>query len=301
MLHFLPGPIKGSLGAALVILNTILLFIPFICMTLIKVILRIPALQKQLSGVLISIASFWIYINTQIMKLTLNIEWKINITEPLDQNQWYLVSCNHQSWADICIMQSVLLNKTPFLKFFLKQELIWVPLLGAVWWACDYPFMKRYSKKQLQENPNLRGIDISTTQKACEKFKEMPTAIMNFFEGTRFTPAKHSAQNSPYKHLLKPKGGGAAIALKSMNGYINKILDMSIAYDATNISLWGFLSGKVKKIFIQIQLIPIAEKWLTGDYQNDPAFRKAFQEWINQIWYEKDQGLEQLKAQLHRE
>lgn len=91
------------------------------------------------------------------------------------------------------------------LKFFLKKELIWVPFLGLAWWALDFPFMKRYSRKFLAANPHLAGKDLESTKKACEKFKHTPVSVMNFVEGTRFTPEKHQRKNSPYAHLLPPR------------------------------------------------------------------------------------------------
>src|SRR3546814_9530339 len=109
-------------------------------------------------------------------------------------------------------------RRIPLLKFFLKQELIKVPLLGLAWWALDFPFRKRFTRAEIEANPSLKGKDLETTRKACEKFKEMPTSVMNFFEGTRFTQAKHDQQQSPYEFLLKPKAGGTAFALSAMDG-----------------------------------------------------------------------------------
>jgi len=85
-----------------------------------------------------------------------------------------------------------------------------VPVIGLAWWALDFPFMKR------GRGHGARHSDLKTTREACEKFKRIPTTVINFVEGTRFTPAKHAAQNSPYRHLLKPKIGGLGIALATM-------------------------------------------------------------------------------------
>ena len=104
----------------------------------------------------------------------------------------------------------------PFLKFFLKKELIWVPILGIAWWALDFPFMKRYSAAVLKKRPHLRGKDIEITRQACKKFKSLPVSIMNFVEGTRFTREKHDKQKSPFTHLLKPKAGGIGFVLSTM-------------------------------------------------------------------------------------
>lgn len=67
----------------------------------------------------------------------------------------------------------------------------------------DFPFMRRYSQLFLLKYPHLKGKDIEITKKACQKYKDLPVSIMNFVEGTRFTPEKHKKQESPYKNLLK--------------------------------------------------------------------------------------------------
>ena len=100
---------------------------------------------------------------------------------------WYLVSSNHQSWVDILVLQRVFHGRIPFLKFFLKRELIWVPVIGLAWWALDFPFMQRGG------GHGARRGDLEATREACEKFKRIPTSVINFVEGTRFTPAKQRA------------------------------------------------------------------------------------------------------------
>ena len=93
------------------------------------------------------------------------------------------------------------------MKFFLKKELMWVPVLGIAWWALDYPFMKRYSRQFVEKHPELKGKDMETTRKFCAKFKNSPVTVLNFLEGTRFNNEKHAKQNSPFAHLLLPKAG----------------------------------------------------------------------------------------------
>ena len=144
--------------------------------------------------------------------------------ESLHPRGWYLVSSNHQSWVDILVLQRIFHGHIPFLKFFLKQELIWVPVIGLAWWALDFPFMKR------GKGQGARQSDLKSTREACEKFKRIPTSVINFVEGTRFTPAKHAKQASPYRHLLKPKIGGLGIALATMGEQFEALLDVTIVY-----------------------------------------------------------------------
>jgi 1-acyl-sn-glycerol-3-phosphate acyltransferase len=295
MLSFLPGPIKGTLILLIVITQT-LFFLPFLLFaSLVKLVFPIPFLKKWMTKFAIGVATTWVAINSALFPLFHKIKWIVTGTEVLSMDEWYLVNCNHQSWADIPVVQKVLNRKVPMLKFFLKQELIWVPILGICWWALDFPFMKRYSPQQVAKNPSLAGKDLETTRKACEKFKFTPVSIFNFLEGTRLTPEKHAKQASPFRHLLKPKAGGAAFVLGSMGDQLNKMLDISIIYPHSRSNIWDLLCGKVPTVVADIRVINIPPQFLGKDYANDAAFKAEFQAWLNTLWEEKDKHLEDLK------
>jgi 1-acyl-sn-glycerol-3-phosphate acyltransferase len=213
--------------------------------------------------------------------------------DDLDLNGWYLVVSNHQSWVDILVLQTVFNRKIPFLKFFLKKELIWVPFLGLAWWALDFPFMQRYSKKFLQKNPHLRGNDLERTRRACEKFKTTPVSVMNFVEGTRFSRKKQKAQGSEFKKLLKPRAGGVAFVLGAMGDCINKVVNVTIVYPGGADTFWGFISGRVRHIIIDVEVLPVTEE-LIGDYFNNQEFRGDFCDWVNRLWQEKDSKIQDL-------
>ena len=194
--------------------------------------------------VLLWIAEAWISCNSAWMALTQRSEWDVSGLDELDYRSWYMVSCNHQSWVDILVLQHLLNRRIPLLKFFLKQQLIWVPVMGLAWWALDFPFMRRHSEQYLKKHPEMRGKDQETTRRACEKFALVPTSVMNFLEGTRFTPAKHARQQSPYAHLLKPKAGGMALALNAMGDKFQAILDVTIVYPDGRPTFWQFPAGQ---------------------------------------------------------
>ena len=207
-----------------------------------------------------------------------------------------MVVANHQSWLDILVLQKIFHGKIPFLKFFLKKELIWVPFLGLTWWALDFPFMKRYTKSFLKKHPHLKGKDVEITQKACAKFKNMPVSVMNFLEGTRFTPEKSSRQQSPFAHLLKPKAGGIAFVLAAMGEQMHQMLNVTIAYPGGIRNIWQFLCGNVKEIRVRVESLPIDPE-LIGDYFTDKKFRVTFQNHLNVMWAEKDALLATLMYQ----
>jgi 1-acyl-sn-glycerol-3-phosphate acyltransferase len=170
--------------------------------------------------------------------------------------------------------------------------------MGINWWALEFPFMKRYSKEFLEKNPHLKGKDMETTRQTCEKYKHTPVAIFNFMEGTRFTSAKHARQKSPYKHLLKPKSGGAAFTLEAMDGLIDKLVNITIVYDeGTPMDYWSFMCGKVNKATIHVEEIKIPQELLKGDYTNDPEFRVQFQNWISDLWLDKDKLIDKIKSE----
>ncbi|MDO6486352.1 acyltransferase [Colwellia sp. 6_MG-2023] len=294
MLNLLPAPFLGLLSFIFYALNTIFWVVPIVIFSLFKALIPLNFSQKIFSYLLDLMASNWVAINTINQKLFTKVKLHVTGLEELSTKDWYLVLANHQSWVDIIVLQRILHGKIPFLKFFLKRELLYVPILGLAWWALDFPFMKRYSQSFLKKNPHLRGKDLETTRKACEKFKHKPVSVMSFIEGTRFTQAKHDKQNSPFNHLLKPKAGGVAFVLDAMGEYLTTIVDVTIYYPDGIPSFWDFLCGRVKDVYIEINTFDINSE-LSGDYMNDRAHKIVFQKWLTQFWHEKDARLLNLK------
>jgi 1-acyl-sn-glycerol-3-phosphate acyltransferase len=297
MLDFLPAPLRGALAVLLILINT-LLFLPLLLLVaLAKLIIPVRPFRKACTIALNTIAWYWIGFNNTLVKLLHRVEWDVRGAEKLSKEHWYFVTCNHQSWADIPAIQFVLNSKIPLLKFFLKKQLIWVPLLGVAWWALDFPFMHRHTKEQIAKRPELKGKDIEATKAACEKFRYTPVTIFNFMEGTRFTPEKHQRQNSPYKHLLKPRAGGTAFVFGAMGEMIHTMLDVTIVYPGGRPGIWDYLCGRVRKIVIDIRTREVPERFLGMDYENNREVRVDFQRWVSEIWAEKDQRIETLLAE----
>lgn len=290
MFSFLPAAVIGKISFVLYVLNTIIWLIPIVIFSLLKALIPFSWWRKFFSILLDQMASNWVAVNTLLQRLFTKTEIKVSGLDQLSMKEWYLVISNHQTWVDILILQRVLHNKIPFLKFFLKKELIYVPLLGLAWWALDFPFMKRYSQAFLRKNPHLKGEDLKTTRKACAKFKYKPVSVMNFIEGTRFTEEKYQQQQSPYPHLLKPKAGGIAFVLDAMGEHLNKIVNVTIFYPEGIPSFNDFISGRVKSVEVVIETMPI-EKNLKGDYFNDRTTKIHFQKWVNQLWQDKEATL----------
>ena len=297
MLSFLPPVLRGVIAALLLALNTLFWCAPLFALALLKLVLPFRALRLALDPAIHGIATGWISGNSGWMRLTQPTRWDVAGTSDLAYAGWYLVQANHQSWVDIFVLQHTLNRRIPFLKFFLKQQLIWVPVMGLAWWALEFPFMKRHSPAALRANPALRDEDRETTRRACAKFSLVPTSVMNFPEGTRFTPAKHAAQASPYQHLLKPKAGALALSLHAMGEKFDSLIDVTIVYPHGRPSFWQFMCGRVPEIVMRVHRRPIPPAFCHGDYSADAAFRAQIHGWLADLWAEKDAEIERLLAE----
>ena len=290
--------LTGILTTILLLLNTLVLICPLLVFALLKLVL--PGRGRDYaSWAVMWVAETWSEIDKAIFALCIPTQWDIRGVENLRKDTSYLAVSNHQSWVDIPALIESLNRRTPFFKFFLKKELIWVPLLGLAWWGLDYPFMKRYSKAFLAKHPELKGKDLEITKAACELFKRQPVTVVNYLEGTRFSDAKRQAQQSPYRYLLKPKAGGVAFVLAALGDQLDALLDVTIVYPGNKApGFWDLLNGSISRVIIDIQVRELDPGLWAGDYENDPEFRQTVQAWVNQLWLDKDQRIEQLRGEM---
>ena len=218
-----------------------------------------------------------------------DIDWKHIDDVSLDK--WYLVISNHQSWTDIILLQSYLYGKIPPLKFFTKQQLIWVPGIGLAMYVLGFPYVKRVSKAQIKANPNLRNADRDNIAEACKGFKNHPTSILNFLEGTRRTSAKQLNQSSDYKNLLRPKIGGIEYVIKDMGDYLHKLIDVTIVYPDGTPTFWQFVKGECRSVKFVVSHHEIPKEVLVD---NDIERRSSLSGWIKTIWMQKDQQISEM-------
>jgi 1-acyl-sn-glycerol-3-phosphate acyltransferase len=294
MLTFLPAPLTGAIMLVVLIVHTVL-WASIVYVAIFLKILSPPGRARDAASRLTAwLAQQWAALNTVYVRWLLRIDWTVRIDAELSPKGQYLVCANHQSWNDIFVLMQTFGRKAPFFKFFIKQELIWVPVLGLCWWGLDYPFMKRYTAEQVARDPSLKGKDLETTRKACERYRNQPVLILNFLEGTRFTAAKQAKQQSPYRHLLKPKSGGFAFTLSALGERLNSLLDVTIVYPQGPQGFWAFLCGRVRSVVVEVKQLRIPADLFAGDYEADPEFRKRFQDWIAQLWADKDRRIGEL-------
>jgi 1-acyl-sn-glycerol-3-phosphate acyltransferase len=275
--------------ASLVLVLNILFHITFLLpLSLVKLVLPFRPVRLVIDAVLNAIAESWIGVNKFWMNTVGRTRWQVQGVDQLRYRGWYLVNCNHQSWVDILVLQWVFNRKIPLLKFFIKHELIYVPMMGLAWWALDFPFMKRRGGASAQK-------DLETARKACEKFKVIPTSVISFMEGTRFTPAKHDQQQSPYRHLLKPKTGGVAMSLETMGDLFDGLLDVTIVYPRGIPTFMDLMTGSLEEVIVTARLRPIPPELLSGA-RGQGVDRTQLQQWVNTLWEEKDAEIDQIKA-----
>ncbi|MFY9459190.1 acyltransferase [uncultured Aquabacterium sp.] len=280
--------VKALVASIVLAVNTVLIFSLMIPFALLKLVLPFQAVRRVTDVVLNGLASFWIAVNGVWMAAVGHTRWQVSGMEGFSPRGWYLVSSNHQSWVDILVLQKVFRGRIPFLKFFIKQELIYVPVIGLAWWALDFPFMKRRGGASAQK-------DLETARKACEKFKVIPTSVISFMEGTRFTQHKHDQQNSPYTHLLKPKTGGVGMALETMGDLFDCLVDVTIVYPKGVPTFTDLLTGHIEDIVVTVRQQPIP-KHLLVSADGRPADRSKVQAWINGLWQAKDAEIAQILA-----
>jgi len=181
------------------------------------------------------------------------------------------------------------------MKFFLKKELLWVPLLGIAWWALDFPFMKRYSREKLMKSPNYGA---RTSRPPSVPVKSLSIRLSRYSTSWKAhaSPEKHAQQPSPYRHLLKPRAGGTGFVLGAMGTKLQTMLDVTIVYPDGVGGIWDYLSGRIRRVVVHIDQKTIPPVFLGCNYNEDREFRINFQKWVTALWEEKDQRIESLYA-----
>ena len=286
--------IRGTLRYLQLIAITVFWGIPLYIVTLAKLLVPVTAWRDRCTLAVLWIARHWLNGILAACEQAGNIRWEIRGVEGLKRDARYMVLSNHKSWVDIIAIEQVLHGRIPYIAFFLKRQLLWLPIVGQACWALDFPFMKRHSPEYLAKHPEARADDLETTRQSCRKMASKPLSILNFAEGTRFTSLKHEQQGSPYRHLLKPKTGGMAFALSAMGNIFDSLLDVTVAYPERIPTMWDLLTGQIHDIVVDVRQRQIPAEFFEGDYLGDDDFRARFQAWVHELWLEKDELMEEL-------
>lgn len=273
-------------------------YVPFCILSVVKLIIPASGFRQQVTGVLVGIAEVWVRGNWEIVN-GLNLTWwEVRGVESIRSDESYLVISNHVSEVDILVALLVLGGRAPFMRFFLKHELIWMPVIGWACWALDFPFMKRFSKKYLERHPEKRGLDLEVARRACERFEGTPVSILNYVEGTRFRPSVYQRQKSPYGYLLKPKAGGVGLVFESMGEQLDAVLNVTVVYP-DGVSILRFLGGDMAQISVDVERIAVPERLLGRAYSTDREYRADLYAWLNNLWEEKDHLIERRLTEFY--
>lgn len=288
------GFLRGALNVLLLLVNLTFWFTLLALVLLARIVWPFGRWRRLCSQVMARIAELWGLCSIRILEVTTRAVWDVRIEAVLQRDANYLLLSNHVSWIDIFAVIRTLFGRIPLPRFFIKQELIWLPMIGAAAWALDFPFMKRYSAEYLEKHPEKRGTDLEATRRACERFRGLPVSIINYAEGTRFTPEKKLLQRSPYRHLLKPRIGGVGFVMASMGDCMSSALDVTVVYPEGETSWWEYIAGKRFRIAVVIREVPLPPGHGI-DESSDTVSRDTFRRWMEQIWREKDDIIESVK------
>jgi 1-acyl-sn-glycerol-3-phosphate acyltransferase len=282
--------LRGLLTVTLIVLNTLVACIPLYLMGLVRVALR-GAPRRRMNLFMDRIIDYWVGTNRLLFRAfrITRVDVRIEGETDLDRDHWYLVISNHQSWADILILQTTLWGRIPPIKFFTKQQLIWIPLLGVAMWLLGFPYVRRMSREQIAANPDLVTLDREATLAACQGFRDHPTTVLNFLEGTRFTPAKHAAQDARFRHLLNPKLGGMSYVVHSLSDRLHRVLDVTIRYPHGTPTFWHLMQGECREVEFVVRSLSLPPRVL-GAADAD-AVRAELAPWVEALWREKDARL----------
>jgi 1-acyl-sn-glycerol-3-phosphate acyltransferase len=289
--------LKGTIAIVFIAANTILCCVPIYLLALPRALIPITRARIAIDAGMTRVIDAWVGGNRLMLRALAitKIHVATNVEQPLARGRWYVVISNHQGWSDILVLQDTFLRRIPPLKFFVKRQLIWIPLLGVAMWLLGFPYVRRYSREALARDPSLRRHDQQATQRASETFKHRPTSVLNFMEGTRFTQAKHEYQQSKYRNLLMPKTGGFGYVVAALGHRVHQIVDVTIVYPNGAPSFWEFISGQCREVRVEISGRPVPATLLEGHEELPDATREELHSWVDELWSRKDQRIDELR------
>ncbi|MDO5768681.1 MAG: acetyltransferase [Psychrobacter sp.] len=252
---------------------------------------------------LIKITKYWINSNNAVINHALpHKDWRISLPDDLSENKQYLLVSNHQSWVDTSIVQYISQNRLPLTRFFTKFDLIYIPVVGQAFYFLDFPMMKRFSPKAIAKNPELRKQNLIAAERACRQLKDKPFALLNYLEGTRFTPEKKAEQQSPYQHLLKPRAGGLSLAINALGEQIDAILDITIVYPDGIPDYDDLWKGNIRRLGVEVTRLQMPDELfnaiMNGGYDRDETTKKMMFEWLEDIWHQKDERMTRMLSEF---
>ncbi len=87
-----------------------------------------------------------------------------------------------------------------------------------------------------------------------------------------------------------------SVALATMGEDFDALLDVTIAYPRGTPTFWDLLCGRMEEVVVRVTHRKIPPPLVGVADIGDPGFRRGVQEWIGQMWEEKDRLLDELLA-----
>ena len=261
--------IRAALVLTGITVNLLFWIAPLILIVIAQTIIRRDEFHHWCFRAVDRIYRTAVRIDSFFLKRVLGIEFIVHGAVPNDTSEQCIVVSNHRSWFDILVIQEVITGRGPILKFLIKRELVYVPVVGWICLALDFPRLNRGRDEAGREK------DFASVAAAASRVNETPCALMNFAEGTRFTIAKRDRLGSDYDHLLNPKTGGFRIMLGALSA---DILDITLVYPVDDITFWRCLSGELKSVEIFIDRYPRSSV-------EEPR------DWLDERWRQKEQRI----------
>ena len=281
--------LKGIITAIIAVALLLIAMLPVALLALLKLILPGAQAKRFVARLLSSFAEHWLMCGRWCYCLLHQPDWLRGLPESLSREKSYLVLANHKSWSDIPVLMFLLIGHVPFFRFLMKRVLVWLPVVGWGAWALDFPLLHRFSKAHLLAHPEDRQKDQDSLAELCASLQQQPATIIIFAEGTRFTEAKHAAQNSPYQHLLQPRSGGVSILLQGLGEQINQCLDFTLIYRG-DAGFWRFLTGELE-LRVELTTRDIPDTFTKNSAANELGHSARVKDWLSDMWAEKDQLL----------
>ena len=288
--------VRAALVLAYITCNLTFWIIPVLVLVVFKWLLPISSVRMGIYKVMAWIYRAAVQMDDWILFRVLKIQLDLTGIDQTYTGDFYLALCNHQSWSDIFILQHLLNRKTPIIKFLVKRELMYLPVVGLICWAYDFPLLNRGNQTIKSPDKSFRMNDSKTLSKSLARFLLSSATIMNFAEGTRFSPLKAKRQKSPYRYLLKPKAGGLIAIYKMMGQELAAVLDFTVVYDSPRPTFWRFIGGKIPRVKVHLDTIlseELKENFGMPESNFDPD---CVAEWINQRWEQKNRKIEHLSS-----
>ena len=270
--------VKAFLALTFITLNLAIWILPLAVLALVRLASPGERSRRAMAAIYraaVRLDDLWLNLMGTRWRLNSSGEAVGRLTLPRDEP--VLVICNHRSWADIFIVQSVIVRDGPIVVFLAKRELAWIPILGIIFLAFDFPILRRRTRTNTDSDARRRN-DIERVDAACGRLNDAPAALLSFAEGTRFTQEKH-ARDPRYANLLAPRRGGIEAFVRAVP--TAKVVDLTLDYPGDP-GFWGFLAGRSGDVMVDVDIVDL------------PASDVG--SWLNARWSRKDEILERRSA-----